>query len=290
MPGRYGTHWSGKPVLTAPFGPPRCSIPVWHERVQWFMHLDVDSHASNHPSAARSAKALVPLLVEMTSAKTAVDVGCGTGAWVAELLAAGLTACGIDGPHIPRESLLIPQGAYRARDLALPIEVDQRFDLVLSLEVAEHLPVQSAAVFIHTLISLGDIIVFSAAIPNQGGPGHINEQWPEYWSELFLKEGYTSHDCLRPLLWNMPQVEWWYAQNIILYTSESGRVRLDVPTRGGPPLPLVHPRLWIGRTHRESLTLSMRELPGVIGRTGVSYMRRQGSLMRSYLPSHDGGD
>jgi len=40
-----------------------------------------------------------------------------------------------------------------------------------------------------------DNVLFSAAIPNQGGTGHINEQWQEYWAEKFYANGFGAELC-----------------------------------------------------------------------------------------------
>ena len=83
-------------------------------------------------------------------------------------------------------------------DLTHPLQLDRQFDLVLSLEVAEHIPAGRAATFIDSLVRHGDAILFSAAIPRQGGEQHINCQWPSWWAELFTQRGYQTFDLVRP--------------------------------------------------------------------------------------------
>jgi hypothetical protein len=51
----------------------------------------------------------------------------------------------------------------------------KRFDLAISLEVAEHLPEGSAGALVSTLIEAAPVVVFSAAIKGQSGTNHINE-------------------------------------------------------------------------------------------------------------------
>jgi 2-polyprenyl-3-methyl-5-hydroxy-6-metoxy-1,4-benzoquinol methylase len=65
--------------------------------------------------------------------------------------------------------------------LIQPLDLEKEFDLVVSLEVAEHLPASAADQFVNTLVKHGKKILFSAAIPGQGGQDHLNEQWPDYW-------------------------------------------------------------------------------------------------------------
>ena len=71
------------------------------------------------------------------------------------------------------------------------------------LEVAEHIPPECADIFVESLTwGLAPVIMFSAAVPGQGGTLHLNEQWPAYWASKFAQHGYVLIDCLRPQLWD----------------------------------------------------------------------------------------
>jgi hypothetical protein len=87
----------------------------------------------------------------------------------------------------------------------------------MSLEVAEHIHPEAAAIFVDSLVRLAPVILFSAAIPGQGGVNHVNEQWSEYWVERFEQRGYEVIDCIRKKLWQNKGVLWSYAQNILLF-------------------------------------------------------------------------
>jgi hypothetical protein len=115
---------------------------------------------------------------------------------------------------------------------------------VLSLEVAEHLPATSGPSFVATLCGLGDVVLFSAAIPHQGGTNHINETWPGYWNALFREQGFECFDVVRSVLWMRPEVEWWYAQNALIFAKRPSwlRERLEPVVE---PMPCVHPRLYL---------------------------------------------
>lgn len=104
---------------------------------------------------------------------------------------------GIDAPYTDRSRLRIPDELFLARDLTVPLSLERRFDLALSLEVAEHLPAAAADHFVASLTRLASVILFSAAIPDQGGEGHLNEQWPDYWVERFAAHGFGVADVLR---------------------------------------------------------------------------------------------
>ena len=94
-------------------------------------------------------------------------------------------------------------------NLQNPFQINRRFDLVMTLEVAEHLPDTAAANFVESLTQLGPVILFSAAVPFQGGTGHVNEKWPDYWANLFSKHAYVPIDCIREKVWNNPDVQIW---------------------------------------------------------------------------------
>lgn len=211
------------------------------------MPYDPDFFSSHHPGAASSASVIVPVILELTEARSVVDVGCGIGTWLTEFSRRGVSDFhGCDGPWVRPEQLVIPRERFTPGDLSRPMELGRRFDLAISLEVAEHLPESSADVFIESLTSLAPLVVFSAAIPQQGGTDHVNEQWPAYWAAKFATRGFAAIDCVRERVWNERGVEWWYAQNTILYASESALARSAIlrdlaRTRGGEPRALVHP-------------------------------------------------
>jgi 2-polyprenyl-3-methyl-5-hydroxy-6-metoxy-1,4-benzoquinol methylase len=140
----------------------------------------------------QSAKRVLPLIMEAIQPSTVIDVGCAVGTWLAVA-----DVRGIDGDYVDRTLLQIPQERFLPHDLTTPIHLERSFDLVLCLEVAEHLPADSALRLIDSLVSLGPVILFSAAIPYQGGTNHVNEQWPEYWARHFSAKGYVPVDCVR---------------------------------------------------------------------------------------------
>jgi hypothetical protein len=126
-------------------------------------------------------------------------------------------------------------------DLEHPSSLGRRFDLALSLEAAHYLSESAARGLVRFLAELAPAVVFSAAIPGQSGGPALNRQWPGYWSDLFAERSFTCHDWLRPQLWERDDVDWWYAQNALLYAHRERRPALTLEqTR---PLPLVHPRL-----------------------------------------------
>lgn len=199
-----------------------------------------------------SAQIIVPMVYDMVKPASVLDVGCGVGTWLAEWSKAGADIQGIDGTYVKTDALEIPVDKFKPWDLEKPFSLGRKFDLVQSLEVAEHLDEASADKFVESLTSHGETILFSAAVPGQGGEHHVNERWPSYWAEKFEKAGYTPFDPIRPQIWNDRRVNIWYKQNIVLYAR--GR------SFGSPAtaLDLVHPQMW------EDARLRLRLAPAAI--------------------------
>lgn len=129
---------------------------------------------------------------------------------------------GVDGAWNSQEKMLDQNISFQPVDLEKPISYGVRkFDLALSLEVAEHLRPESAETFIESLTSLSDVILFGAAYSGQGGTDHFNEQPCTYWAILFEKFGYAPYDLFRPAFWGNDQVEFWYQQNTFLYVKQN---------------------------------------------------------------------
>jgi len=187
-------------------------------------------YTARQDGSAGSAQVIVPLLLSTFPARSAVDVGCGTGVWLKVLERHGVVEyLGIDGDHVPPDMLQIHRRRFVAADLKRPEPIERRFDIACSLEVAEHLPEDCAAPFVAFLTALAPVVLFSAAIPHQGGTGHVNEQWQSYWSDLFRAKGYAAIDCIRPAIYGDRRVDWWYRQNVIVYCDEDHRPRDYAP-------------------------------------------------------------
>jgi len=197
--------------------------------------------------ARTSAKVIVPIVIDLVDPKSVVDFGCGTGSWLAVFRELGvLEVLGIDGDWIARETLEIPRDCFLVLDLERPVILERGFDLVLALEVAEHLSRDSANTLVESLTEAGSVVLFSAAIPFQGGPHHVNEQWPEYWVEKFRARGFSVIDCIRRRIWNDPRVAWFYAQNTLLFVrgdaiEKNASLNREWKRASDLPLSLVHP-------------------------------------------------
>ncbi len=203
-------------------------------------------------ASLQSARVVLSQVFPIVQPRRVLDVGCGIGPWMRAALDLGAAeVLGVDGDYVDRSMLLVDPSSFIPADLAsqrlsdvLGAKADTPFDLVVCMEVAEHLPFQRAPSLVADLSSLADIVLFSAAVPFQFGTHHINEQWPEFWSILFRAHGFACFDCLRADLWAARGVDWWYAQNALLFAREGSEAASRLPATGraeGKGLSLVHP-------------------------------------------------
>lgn len=228
--------------------------------------------------ALKSAEIILPIVIDLISPKSVVDVGCGVGMWLSYFLEHGVSdVLGIDGAYVQREQLHIPEANFKTIDISKPFSINRKADIVLSLEVGEHLPESSAENFVKSLTDIAPVVLFSAAIPFQPGTHHVNGQWPEYWAKLFKARGYVPVDAIRRKVWTNPNVEYWYAQNTLMYVKESElskypKLEKEIACGYSSALPLVHPRRYFYALQSAPTFFFRlkRKVRSLLGRVGIS--------------------
>lgn len=156
----------------------------------------------------------------MANIKSILDIGGGLGFW-----GRGLEkdyTCVDYG--VPKSKLVVREDQYIDHDLRKPLNLETTYDMVMCLEVAEHLEARYAETLVKSICSHAKKqILFSAAFPGQGGTGHVNEQWGDYWIEKFEKEGWypsgNEHD-LHAKLFDNKKVDIWYRNNLLFFTRD----------------------------------------------------------------------
>lgn len=173
--------------------------------------------------AARSAPVMAETIVDFFNPASVLDVGCGTGALLLEFKKRGIWVTGLEYSEAALRYC-------RERDLqvlAFDLESDpdpfpnKEFDLVISVEVAEHLPESIADRYVGLLCSHGKSIIFTAATPGQGGKDHINEQPHEYWIQKFRSHGFRflKKDTKKwREKWEQSDISRWYSKNLMLFS------------------------------------------------------------------------
>lgn len=198
-----------------------------------------------------AAQTIATLLREWFSINSMLDVGCARGTWASVWREAGISDVhGVDGDYVGSDTLVVPRDCFSARDLSQPFDFARRFDLVQSLEVAEHIQPGAADTFVDNVVRHADgLLLFSAAPPGQGGEFHVNEQPYDYWRQKFAARDYVACDCLRPRLAGNRQISFWYRYNTFLYVCQERLPEVPEEVRAsavpeGKPIPDISPALF----------------------------------------------
>jgi hypothetical protein len=241
-----------------------------------FESYDRQFYEARYNGSLQSARVIIPMVLRYFPVRSVVDIGCGIGTWLKVFEENRVqNILGIDGPHIDPAMLVMQSKEFLAVDLRAELCLVVRYDLAMSLEVAEHLPKKLSTSFVTKLTEAAPIVLFSAAIPGQPGVQHINMQWQDYWRAIFGGRGYIALDIVRPAVWGRGDVDYWYQQNTIVYCHNSiAATRSDLPWASEKTsLNIVHPALYEQKTkeYEEAIrTLSepdlgktIRSIPGL---------------------------
>jgi len=206
-----------------------------------------------------SASIILKILFEYVEPHSVLDIGCGLGTWLAVAQELGIAEIrGVEGSWLDRTRLAIDPSLVDLRDVEQGISLKRQFDLVICLEVAEHLFEAAADTLVTSLVEHGDLILFSAAIPYQGGHHHVNEQFPQYWADRFARHGFHPLDFIRPRIWTDASVLWFLRQNTLLFAHErvlASNEKLQQEHAVVRPLSVVHPDVYMSRLQQVQNTL-----------------------------------
>jgi len=141
-------------------------------------------------TVAERIAADVPSLARTTEGKAirVLDAGCAMGLLVEALVERGIDAHGIDiSEYAISQAAPAIRDRVRVGSLATPL--DGRYDLIVCIEVLEHMPPADARVALANLCAHADDIIFSSSPTDFGETTHVNVQPPEAWAEAFAREG-----------------------------------------------------------------------------------------------------
>ncbi len=148
-----------------------------------------------------------------------IDLGCGMAAFAKAFQENGSNEITIiDHPKLDVSKCVVKDNyTFTPCDLDIAIPVVQKVDLLICTEVLEHIGYNRSLKVLDYIVSCSDIILFSAAIPRQGGLGHINEQRHNFWISEFRKRGFQNFDLFKLDLINNTEVLYWLRQNLFIF-------------------------------------------------------------------------
>jgi hypothetical protein len=238
-------------------------------------NYSADFYSVQQGGSSRSAANILPIVFEKLRPTSVVDVGCGIGTWLSVAKRMGSTRLvGFEGAWVNSVPKADPSIEIRVTDLEKDLRDPQRFDLAICMEVAEHLSSKRAPTLVQDLCGLSDCVLFSAAIPGQGGENHVNEQWQSYWLALFDSMNYAAVDIIRPAVWQNDEVEFWYRQNSFLYVKRGKLASLGITETKPSLIDIAHPLIVEAKTLRERPTAHERLAQA------ISFARRLGLRKR----------
>lgn len=154
---------------------------------------------------------LFTLFAALGTPASYLDIGCGTGIMVKTAQRLGVDAKGLD---------IIADNEYGLinHDLRKPFDLGCQFAFLSSIEVAEHVPEESAEILVESIckhMGSNSILVWTAAGPGQGGIGHVNLKLGYYWRDMFYSHGVSYREDYTMRLKGMlsmlpaPSRDWW---------------------------------------------------------------------------------
>lgn len=167
---------------------------------------------------------IASLIFKTYQPKTIVEFGCGPGHLTRELDKLNIAVTAIDGfsnPDFKRaKSITFTKVDLNDQKAIAQFLGDKKFDLAICTEVGEHLNPASSVHLVKYLTQSAPVVIFSAAVPGQGGHGHINCQPRELWHDLFSKSGFRLIDSFRQKLRDNETLAMWYKLNLLDYVSK----------------------------------------------------------------------
>jgi SAM-dependent methyltransferase len=231
-----------------------------------------EQEAANAVSAGR----ILDIVMEYHRPASVLDVGCGIGTWLKVVQSRGISDVrGIEGSWLDPSKLQVDARLLGVLDLEKSFDLGRRFDLVICLEVAEHISASAADHFIASLTRHAPVVLFSAAIPHQGGHHHVNEQFLPYWVERFGRFGFRPLNVIRGKIWSDQTILWWLRQNVVLFAegeliAREERLRRAAEESAAYPLSLVHPDVYLFRVQTGMQAMEkMGQLAKVFGQGGL---------------------
>jgi SAM-dependent methyltransferase len=153
---------------------------------------DRDFHKSIENDEYPQAVRLAEYIASHVPCSTFLDFGCSTGLYLNEIKKRlpQIESVGYEFAEDAVNAALCPDVVQF--DLTEPLQRSKKENtLSLCLEVLEHIDDANWLPVLTNITKLSDVIIFSAAIPGQGGTGHINCRWKIDWIRRFHSLGWV---------------------------------------------------------------------------------------------------
>lgn len=129
-------------------------------------------------------------LVAQIGPRSVLDAGCALGLLVEQLRLRGVDAEGVDISEYAIANA--PEAArpfVRVGSVAAPF--GRRYDLIVCIEVLEHMPPAEAEATVANLCAHSDDVLFSSSPLDFKEATHFNVRPIEHWAELFARHGFV---------------------------------------------------------------------------------------------------
>lgn len=166
--------------------------------------------AEHHVFDGKLCSAIISVFEGVSSS---VDIGCGSGEYVKQMIEADIECYGYDGNPNTKE---ITGGICDVLDFAEPVDIG-KFELVVSLEIGEHIPRDYEQIFLDNITNASSkYIVLSWGIPGQLGWGHVNCRTNEYIIGELENRGFKYDNKTSEYLRNEAEFSW-FKQTILCF-------------------------------------------------------------------------
>tara|TARA_A200000159_G_scaffold77146_1_gene71440 strand:- start:428 stop:973 length:546 start_codon:yes stop_codon:yes gene_type:complete len=172
---------------------------------------------NNHSEYTYAPRTILPVLMNIVKPTSVTDWGCNRGYWLEEAKNLGAKSVkGFDMIDYDSE-FRISSSEFKQTNFEeeAPLNVS---DLGISLENIEHVSTQKANCLHDAICDSCDVVLFSGAVPGQGGTSHVNEQPHSYWHSRFARKGFLLYDFVRWCIYDDPNIYSWYKDNTFLYS------------------------------------------------------------------------